>query len=187
MIAFVTTIGEKTTDLCIWSLKRNGFEVHTVSGGDTLASKLKRIYEEAIHIDQDFIRVDADVVVNRNCTPENILEIAKQDEFKDAWWIQFNVYEWYRQTLGYGGVQFIKQQAIPILLKRVDEMKYAERPETELTRIAEMYNPRRFLSSTEVMGIHNYKNDMKRVATVKANRGQSANYDFDLALRLEEL
>jgi len=187
MIAFVTTIGEKATDLCIWSLKRNGFEVHTISGDDSLADKLERIYEEAHNLDIDFLRVDADIVVNKYCTPERIKTIARMDIYKDAWWLQFQTYDWYQQMIGYGGVQYIKREAVPILKNNLKYFKGHERPETELSRSHGMYNPRRFESFDALMGLNNYKNDMKRVAKVKANRGQSDNYDFELAQRLEEL
>lgn len=187
MIAFVTTLGEPTTDLCIWSLKRNGFEVHTISGQDSLASKLKRIYEEASSLDCDFLRVDADVVVNAKCNMATINTVLLQPSLQDAWWVQFRTFDWYQQLPGYGGVQFIKREALPTLLKNIDLFMDFDRPETELSRSHGMYNPRRFESHVGVMGIHNYKNDVRRVAKVKAHRGQSANYDFDLAQRLEKL
>lgn len=61
MKAYVTSIGEPTTDLCVWSLERNGFETVLIQDQTTLAEKLKRIYSEA---DEDFVRIDADVIVN---------------------------------------------------------------------------------------------------------------------------
>lgn len=187
MIAYLTTIGEKTTDLAAWSLKRNGFEVHTVSGNDTLASKLKLIYEEAIHIDQDFIRIDADIVVNNTCTPETINNVFNDPVNKDAWWVQAQTYDWYQQNIGYGGIQMIRREVISLLLENIDKFKDHERPETELTRCYGMYNPRRFESYDIVLGLHNYKNDMERVKSVKQRRGQLSNYDFELAERLEAL
>jgi hypothetical protein len=183
VIAFVTTIGEPTTDLCVWSLKRNGFEVHTVSGDTTLAEKLKEIYQEAYYIDCDFLRVDADVIVNKNCTPDNISGLVSDDD----WWVQFMTFEWFRLDIGYGGVQFYKKETLPALMKNIDDALLLDRPETYLSRIPEFYGPRRFNSVEKVMGLHNYKNDIKRVAKVKANRGQSSQYDFDLAVRMNEL
>lgn len=185
MIAFVTTIGEKTTDLCVWSLKRNGFEVHTISGDTTLAEKLKDIYEEALQLDADFIRIDADVIVNRNCTEENLRKAT--DSLKDAWWVQFQMYDWYQQDVSYGGIQFIKREALPVLNENITSFLHSERPETEMTRSYGMYNPRRFESFDMVMGLHNYKNDIDRVRAVKIRRNQLDNYDFELAERLEKL
>jgi hypothetical protein len=76
MKAFVTSIGEPTTDLCVWSLERNGFEVVLLNNGSLLADKLKSIYEQAT---DDFVRIDADVVVNSTFTPETAL--SRLEEF----------------------------------------------------------------------------------------------------------
>lgn len=187
MIAFVTTIGEKTTDTCVWSLKRNGFEVHTVSGDTTLAEKLKDIYEEALQLDIDFLRVDADVVVNNNCTPGIIESIANLNMHNDAWWLQFQTFDWFQQNVGYGGIQYIRREALPVLNENITSFMNAERPETEMTRSYGMYNPRRFESFEMIMGIHNYKNDIERVRAVKTRRDQLKHYDFELAERLEKI
>ena len=57
MKCYVTSIGEPTTDVCVWSLKRNGFDVELLQDNSSLQNKLKRIFEKA---DDDFLRVDAD-------------------------------------------------------------------------------------------------------------------------------
>lgn len=188
MIAFVTTIGEPTTDLCIWSLKRNGFEVHTVSGDDSLASKLKRIYEEANHLDCDFVRVDADIIVNKNFTPENILKIEQEDYLKDAWWIQFVTFDWYKLDINHS-FSYIKKQAVPYLVGVIDKFQDNIRPETECSRIYQFYNPRRFETyDKQIMGIHGYGiKDIKPVIKLKANRGQSHLYDFELTEKMNRL
>lgn len=180
MIAFVTTIGEPTTGLCVWSLKRNGFEVHTISGDDSLASKLKRIYEEAYSLDQDFIRVDADVIPNRKLTPE-----IKVDP--DVWWGQFQCFDWYSQDIMNGGIQFIRSQCLPILLSHTSEFMNEERPETYMYRLEEFGNPRRCVTIPGIMGIHGYRNDIERARANKIRRGQTKDYDFALAERLNEL
>ena len=183
MIAFVTTIGEPTTDLCIWSLKRNGFEVHTISGDDSLQSKLKRIYEEAYHLDVDFIRVDADVIPNRNLTPDKVLSHA----YEGLWWVQFLTYDWYKQDVTHGGVQYIKKEALPALVKHVDEFSNAYRPETYLYRLDEFYNPRRCAHVDTIMGLHGYRGDVERVKAIKEQRGQLNSYDWELVDRINNL
>lgn len=175
MRAYITSIGEKTTELCKWSLERNGFEVILVEGLTTLQEKLKFIYNDT---NEDFVRVDADVIPNRNLTP---------DIKTDNWWTQFQMFEWFRQDVGWGGVQFIKKEALPALRANVDQFKWHDRPETELSRIPEFHNPRRFASDPTIMGVHNYKNDIKRVSKVKANRGQSHLFDWALVERINEL
>lgn len=181
MIAYVTSIGEKSAELCMWSLERNGFQVLLDDDPTTtLAKKLKVIYHSA---EDDFVRVDADVIPNRN------LNFHLLEEFNDPeiWWYQFMTFDWYQQNIGYGGVQYIKKEALPYLRENIGKHLSDDRPETAMTRLKDFYEPRRFKSEDIVMGMHNYKNDMKRVAAVKANRGQSSSYDFELARRIEEL
>lgn len=182
MKAYVTSIGEITTDLCAWSLERNGFEVVLIKDGSLLVDKLKTIYE---HADDDFIRVDADVVVNQNMTPQ-LLKMMADDE---PWWFQFMTFGWHAQDLIHGGVQFIKKEAIPHLRREVDRFHDADRPETALSRIKEFYEPRRFVSVGAVcFGIHGFAaDDVDRVIAQKKKRGQLENYDFELAEKLMEL
>ena len=176
MRAYVTSIGEPTTEICVWSLERSGFDVTLVKDSSSLWSKLKFIYHDT---DEDFLRIDADTIPNRNI---QILENPVE-----AWWVQYTHFEWYRQDVGYGGVQFIKKEALEALRANVDRFRDLDRPETELSRIKEFYEPRRFISSDRIMGVHNYRNNLKRVRGVKANRGQSSSYDWELAERLESL
>lgn len=180
MKCIVTTIGEPTTDLCLWSLERNGFDPFLMAGDDSLAEKLKEIYETT---DEDFVRVDADVVPNRNLTVDTILGLSTPD----VWWLQFQCFDWYKQRLSYGGVQFIKKEALLALRNNIGKHLTSERPESQMSRIDEFYNPRRFESRDIVMGLHNYKNDIKRVKDVKARRKQLENYDFELAERLGQI
>lgn len=182
MRAIVTSIGESTTELCIWALERNGFDVTTVESDLSLWGKLKLIYNM---VDVDFVRVDADTIVNKNLTPGSVNEIIDQNP--EAWWFQFLTYDWYKQDTTHGGIQVIRKEALPALRSSVDRFVNQDRPETQLSRIEEFYNPRRFHTIDLLMGITNYKNDMKRVMRVKANRGQTDNYDFELAKRMDEL
>lgn len=182
MKAYVTSIGESTTELCIWSLKRNGFDVVLIKDKTSLAEKLKRIYNQE---KDEFIRVDADVVPNRRLTPE---AVRKALDDPDAWWIQFRSYGWFTQGIIYGGMQYIRKEALPHLRNNVDSVLHAERPETQLSRIPEFYNPRRFMSSNLVMGLHGYaQNDIERIKQTKLNRNQYANYDWDLVEELGKL
>lgn len=183
--AYVTSIGETTTDLCIWALERNGFEVVLIKDNSTLCNKLAEIYNKA---HDDFLRVDADVVVNKNCTESNIYNTAEIDSLKDAWWIQFRTFGWFQLDLTHGGVQFVKKEALPYLRDNVNEYLTIDRPETELSRIYEFYNPRRFETNDLCMGIHGYgQADVERVKNIKIMRGQIDNYDFELSDRLSAL
>lgn len=179
MKAIVTSIGEATTDLCVWSLERNGFEVVKYQSWTSLAEKLLDIYHD---IDDDFVRVDADVIPNRNLTP------AVADNLDpEIWWLQFMTFDWYKQDLAHGGVQLVRKAALPALRANVREALPLERPESWLFRVKEFHNPRRCVTNNKVMGLTNYHNDMSRVKEVKQRREQLANYDFELAERIEKL
>lgn len=182
MIAYVTSIGEPTTDLCIWSLERNGFDTVLIEDKDTsLAEKLKFIYET---VDEDFLRVDADIIVNRNMTPDN-LNILKDSEI---WWWQFTTFDWFKQDTNHA-MAFIRKEALPALRSNISRFMDDIRPETEMSRIREFYEPRRFMTyDKDLMGLHGYGiRNMKPVMQLKAHRGQSYLYDFELAQRLYEL
>jgi hypothetical protein len=178
MKAIITSIGERTADLCNWSLERLGFEVEIYSDGSTLADKLRDIYNNT---DEDFLRVDADVVVNRNVS--KLAEAVPQD----VWWVQALTYDWFKQDLTHGGVNFYKREALPALRANIDAKLRYERPETEMSRIKEFYEPRRFETVALLCGLHSYKNDATRVRLTKARRGQEANYDWELAKELDKL
>lgn len=183
MKAVVFSIGETTTDLCIWSLKRNGFDVVLYRDRNSLWHKLNQMYHE---FDEDLVRVDADVVPNKHLTPDNVIEIANKNS--SAWWLQFLTYDWFKQDTTHGGISFIKQKAFTAIRKHINEHEYKERPETELYRLSEFHDPRRCVSVERIMGIHGYAvRDIRRVRETKIRRGQIENYDFELARKLGEL
>lgn len=177
MKAIVTSIGEPTTELCVWSLTRLGFEVQLIMNERSLWAKLKQIFDNA---DEDFVRVDADVVVNKN-----ILELVKQT---DLLWYQALTFDWYKQDLAHGGIQFIRRPAIKLVLPHIRTAENKPRPETYLSRIKELHDPRMFGTFESICGLHGYKqNDYKRVKKVKRDRDQYANYDFELAEKLDAI
>lgn len=176
MKAFVTSIGESTTDLCIWSLTRQGFDVVLILNPRSLWSKLKDIYEQA---EDDFIRVDADVVVNRN-----IKELIK---LKDKLWCQSLTYDWFKQDVTHGGVQFIRKDAIQVLRDNVHKAERLERPESHMFRLEEFHNPRKCGTFDVICGLNGYKQtDIKRVRDTKERRNQTG-YDWELAERISAL
>lgn len=175
--AYITSIGEPTTELCKWSLVRQGVDVVLLQDSDTtLAEKLEFIYNDA---DDDFLRIDADVIPNRN-----ILKIA--DYEREAWWVQGQCFGWYAQDLVYGGVQLIRRQALPALKANIGKHLNDERPETAMSRLPEFYDPRRFVSVDIVCGLHGWnQTDIERVKEIKERRGQYNNYDWRLVERMQ--
>lgn len=132
--------------------------------------------------DDDFLRVDADVVCN-----SNVLNLI-QSQSEHGLWYQSKTFDWFKQDYTWGGVQFICKETLPILRRHVKETKYEERPETYLSRVAEFFEPRKFVSVDLICGLHGYKQkDKLRVEETKKRRGQYGDYDFDLAYALEQL
>lgn len=178
MKAFVTSIGEPTTNLCLWALQRNGFDTVLIQDKSPLWQKLGIIYNQA---EGHFLRVDADVIVNRDCTPENIVAD------NGIWWVQYQTFGMYSLDIIWGGVQYIKKDALPALRKAIENPERPERPETEMFRLPEFHNPRRCISQEKLMGIHGFgQKDIKRVKRTKEQRGQSDQYDWELAERMQQ-
>lgn len=180
MIAYVTSIGEVTTNLCMWSLQRNGFDVKLLHNTNSLAQKLLDIYE---HAEEDFVRVDADVVVNKKLTPEYVHGLAPE-----SWWLQFQTFDWFKQDITNGGVQFIRKAALKDLRNNILRFQDSDRPETQMYRLDEFNTPRRCTTIQSIVGIHGYKQDnIERVKKQKASRKYYTDFDFELAEALEEL
>lgn len=179
MNAIITSVGEPTTDLCKWALERNGFEVTVLQNPSSLAQKLKAIY----NMNSEFLRVDADIIVNKNMTPA----LLKSLDDSDIWWWQFTTFDWYKQDIT-PSVAYIKSNALPALRKNITRFLKAERPETELSRIDEFYNPRRFETYNKIVGIHGFGiRDIKPVIRQKTRRGQKDIHDFELMQKLNEM
>lgn len=181
MIAYITSIGEPTTELCAWALMKNGFKTKILLNDSSLAEKLKYIYNEA---NENFLRVDSDIIVNRNMTPKFLKSIFDPD----IWWWQFNTFDWYKQDVS-NSIAFISKEALPALRANIDQHLTSLRPETEMSRIAEFGNPRRMQTYTkQIMGIHGYGiKNLETVKELKKARGQFDQYDFELAEELNKL
>lgn len=175
MIAYVTSIGEPTTDLCVWSLERQELDVIVIKGKNSLGEKLKYIYN---HADEDFIRVDADVIVTHPPV------INHEDE---NWWFQWMTYDMYKFQPTYGGVHHIRKEALPALRANIDKFIHDDRPETRMWNLPEFNNPRRCSSANIMVGIHGFgQRDIDRVEKVKRGRKYFDDYDFDLARKMQE-
>lgn len=183
MKAYITSIGEPTTDLCVWALQRNGFETVLIQDANTsLWEKLKAIYEMA---DNDFVRVDADIIVNKNFTPEAVSWLTLENA--DIWWWQFLCFDLLKLDITHS-MAFMKKECFPAVRNQIEKAKNSNRPETYMSRIKELYSPRRFDTfSDEIMGLHGYKADLRRAKLLKHVRNQQDLYDFDLAERLQRI
>lgn len=183
MKAYVTSVGETTTELCVWALERNGFDVVLLENPKTtLAQKLKDVYFDAV---DDFVRVDADIIVNRHFTPSMLSWLPFKNS--DCWWWQFMTFDLLKLDLTHS-MAYIKHNAIPALQANIDRVQHSNRPETEMSRIKELHEPRRFDTyKDEVMGLHGLKADLERAKKLKHIRNQQDLYDFEMAGRINAL
>lgn len=175
---YITSVGESTTDICQWSLERLGFKPIVIKDTTSLWDKLNRIFKSA---EEDILRIDADVIVNRN-----VINLTKQNEL---WWYQALTFDWHKQDITHGGIQFIRKECLPAIKKHINEAARLERPESYLSRLEEFHNPRVFGTYEVVCGLNGYKQDqadIDRVKNTKLRRGQSG-YDWELAKEIEQL
>lgn len=178
MIAFVTSIGEKTTDLCVEQLKRYGFEVELLDKEETWLDKYKRFIVLAT---DDCLRIDADILVNKNVT------LVGSDIEEDDYIQAHSYYDLYQNNLSLGGPIFYKKQALDIIRKNLHNLSNF-RPETMACRLPEL-DCRRGRSDL-VIGIHGIGQDdaaLLRTIHNKTSRGQLENYDFELYKKINKL
>lgn len=181
MLAVITSTGERTTQLCKWSLERNGFQVMLIKDDTSLAEKLDYIYTIT---EEDFVRIDADIIPNSILTEAAVRSSCPED----IWWVQYQIYDWFQQDTAWGGVQYIRKEALPALRNNIKTFYEAERPESQMYRLDEFHNPRRCKGFPAVMGLHGYGQtieDIERAKQTKARRKQE--YDWQLFERVERL
>lgn len=177
MKCFVFSIGEKTTDLCVELMKEYGFEVILFQDDTSLWEKLKRFYTEALESEDDaFMRIDADIIPNRN-----VIRLSE-----DAGWSCASGYDWYKQDRGAISIHVISRNIIEKCLEHIEEAKDKVRPETYLWRLPEV-NPYTSIRDEFNSGIHGYgqKDQRDRIKQLKHIRNQS--YDWELLDRIEDL
>lgn len=181
MRAYVFSIGEKTTELCVELMKEYGFEVILYQDGTTLWDKLKRFYTEALKTDDDlFVRVDADIIPNRN-----VQEIPKYKQDYPFWECSVG-FDWYKQDRGSVSIHYMNRAAIERCLVHIDEAENKIRPETYLWRTPDI-NMYTGLDWTINRGIHGYGQQIhrERIKQLKDLRNQE--YDWGLVERIEAL
>jgi hypothetical protein len=172
MKAVIFSIGEPTTDLSVWSVERQGFDVTVVKDQNSLWRKLKYMLD---NFDEDLLRVDADVICNGN-----IRHLDPHDDLtQDALWSQSHCFDWYKQSVEPCSVGVITKKALQICREHIDKFQKDSRPETRLWRLDEFHNPRRCVLYDTVVGLHGYgQNDLARIKSQKKERKQE--YDWEL-------
>lgn len=176
MRTFVTSIDEPTTDLCVWQLKRNGFDVTIIKDNRKLGEKLEDIYNQA---DDDFLRVDADVIVNKGIQ-------AVPNMSKNLKWVQYRTFDMYKLNLTNGGVQYISKDILPTLRANIGRFKHDDRPETRMFRLEDFNERWRFKTAENVVGIHGFgQKDWQRVKETKDGRKNPEDFDWALVERMQ--
>ena len=179
MRAYITSIGEPTTDLCVWSVERQGFEAILVQDKTSFNQKLEHIYNDA---NDDFIRLDADVIMNHNV--QRFIASCPDE----IWWLQSMSFDWWQMDTCWGGVQYIKKECLPAIRANIGKVQHLDRPESMMYRLPEFHEPRRCEGVEIIFGLHGYgQDDMQRVIDLKAKRKQLDNYDFGLAQKVSDL
>lgn len=181
MKAFVFSIGEPTTDLCVWSLKRQGMEVVLMHDEKTtLWQKLKDLYQTK---EEELLRVDADIIVNNNLNA-----YLKWSKGSPYWWTKPKGWGWYSQNLIPISVTHMKRPALDVCREKIDLGEHELRPETRMWRLPEFHNPRVCEHSDIPVGIHGYGQDegnIRRVHAMKDLRHQE--YDWELFEAIDKL
>lgn len=176
MKAFITSINEPTTELCRWQLERYGFQTVLIQDARSLGEKLEDIYNQA---DADFIRVDADVIVNSNIKIVHSLP-------RNFRWVQFKTFDMYKLDLTNGGVQWISKEIIFTLRANISQFKHDNRPESRMFRLDEFNQRQNFITAGTVAGIHGFgQKDWQRVKDTKDQRKDQA-YDWEIVKRMQD-
>lgn len=187
MKAYLFSIGESTTDLAHWSLKRLGLEVVLLQDpATTLWDKYVEFLQRAQHEAGPVVRWDADVIALPALT-----EMIKRFQAQDMhWWWSGSGYCHLRHDLVPVSGQVMRPEVIRLGLEHMHEFRSHSRPETSLSRVPGMYNPRRFTVVPDFVGIHAWRQtpaDIGRVMQQKADRGQVGWWDNERIKRMEEL
>ncbi len=181
MKAYVCTIGEKTTDICIEQLERYGFEVVVLAEKEPWPVKYKKFLELASKEKANCIRVDADVIVNKNV---KIFERKNWDRYYMA---QGTLFDFYRNDIFIGQPVWYSASCFQIILENFDQLDLI-RPEASAWRLKQINDWTH--NFDEIMGMHGFAQDqetMDRAYRNKALRKQMEHFDFELAHKILNL
>lgn len=174
MLAYVFSIGEPTTPLCVEALERNGLEVILYQDGSRFTEKYKRLMTEA---EPPFVRVDADIIVNHRV--KEYLKEAKDWSCPYGW-------VWWQQDLQPMSVMYYSKEVVELIKPHLyDEIfLHTARPEQYMWSLPEMQGKNHKIEVP--VGLKGYGiRNLKPVKERKANRGQT--YDWRWIEKINEL
>lgn len=178
MRAFVTSIGEKTTDICADQLSRFGFDVVVLSKKENWADKYRQFIDST---EEDCIRVDADVLVNER------VKLMREMPHLDILMAQGSVYDFFHNDSWVGQPVYYSRNVFKIIRHQLEHMNEM-RPESWAWRLADVN--KKTISLDTLMGMHGFfcdEEQLERAYRNKESRGQLGRFDFDLARKLIKL
>lgn len=179
MKAVVTSYGEKTTGICIKQLEKFGFDVIVFDQPMSWPDKYNLFINT---INEDCLRVDADIIVN-----ENVKKVGK--DLPERFWCEtYCLYDLYRNGLYIGSPIFYTKRGIEAIRENLDKIQRL-RPEASAWRLKKT-NPHKRVNTELIVGMHGFfqdKNTRIRAKENKIKRGQDPIFDFDLVERLHSL
>lgn len=177
MKAYVTSVGERTTDLCCEQLERYGFDVVLMDKKESWIDKYSMFIKVA---NEDCVRVDADVIPN-----DNVKLVGK--DIGDAIMVQYKYFDFYKNNVSVGCPVFYKKEALSGIMSSLKKI-HPSRPEATAWRLPNIVE--RTMTSDLIVGMHGFGSDKNTIERAKRNkiaRGQIKDYDFDLAYKIAEL
>lgn len=181
MKAYVFSIGERTTDLCVEQMAGMGFDVVLFQDKSSLWEKLHRFYSEALATDdQEFVRIDADIIPNRRT-----LDLIKVND--GCLWHAAVGWDWYKQERGAISIHHMKREAVAMCLQNIETARSKNRPESHLWRLEEFHYPRVCHLVDISCGIHGYGQADQRQRIVDLKHSRNQEYDWDLIEKIEAL
>jgi hypothetical protein len=178
MKAYLTTVGERTTDICRQQLERYGFEVIVLADKELWINKYRRFLNMAT---EECLRIDADCIMN-----QNILKF-KPEDYPNKLMIAFTGYDFYKNNVGSVTPIFYRPEAIEIIKRNFNQLSEL-RPETWAWRLPEIND--RTVTLDLMVGLHGFWQsieDVRRAMTNKKLRNQMLDYDFDLIFKIMNL
>lgn len=183
MRAYLTTIGERTTNICKEQLIRCGFDVVIFDKVEPWIDKYKRFLDIA---NEDCLRIDADIILCKNAKKYIENEIYYHNDLRctDGWLFGFTLFDFYRNDLYFGSPVFYTKQALDIMKKNIDRVSEL-RPEVSMSRLPEITS--HYIVCHKVIGMHGFfqnKDAVDRAMENKIKRGQMDLYDFELVNKI---
>lgn len=181
MKAYVTSIGERTTEICVRELQRVGFEVELLDLPIPWHEKYMAFLTMAKMEGKPCIRVDADVIVNDN------IRVMKNMPMTKMLMAQCQVFDLHKNDLHWGGPIYYSPESFDIILGSFRKLERS-RPETSAWRLPKING--RTMSVPDVVGMHGFYQDLdtiKRGLENKVARKQITRHDADRTIKLELL